>query len=1076
MSRFIRWVPPLALLLMLALAGTGCTAKLKAQYHQKRADHYFDAGQYDPAEIEYKNVLRNAPQNAQAWTRLGLIYFDQGRLGEALQVLSRAEQLAGDNLEVRLKLGSIYLGLGKVKEARDEAGFVLDKDPRNAQALILLAETAGNTNEINATRLRLQKLQSAGDTAPLEIALGSLSFRERDLKTAEKCFQTAVQLDPKFPDAYTALGNLYVAQKDVKQADQVYKKAMELSPPRSGKALLYAQFKILTGDPDTGKKLLQDLVKQAPDYLPGWIALASLAGAAKDYAGGLSLLGNVLSRDPQNPDAALLKAQLEMEQGDTARAIKDLEGMARNFPKMPVVFFQLARAQAATNEFDKAIGNLNQALKLSPNYDDAALLLAELQIYTGNPDPAIVSLQQMIRRQPQTVPARLLLARVYGDRGRLGEAVEIYRDLGRTFPTNSQYKLLLGNTLLRQNKIAEARVEFDRALKLTPDSVPALERVVNLDLVEKKYDSAQERVQQQIGQNPGSVPLQLLLAQVQIARGETNQAESTLKNAIALSPDSSPDSQLAHVMLARLYLAANENPKALLELSAALAKNPNDANVLLLMGISYSAGKNYPAARDAYEKLLALATNSVVALNNLACIYAQNLGQLDKGYQLARRARELDPTGPNTADTLGWILCEQGQYSSALSLLRESAVKMHSDPAVQFHLGKTYYMMGDEANARATFQSALQLSQDFSERDECKQCLTVLDIDPNTAGADTRVLLEKRLASQPKDTIAQLRLAAIYQREGTPDKAIAAYEAALQVVPQNITALVNLAGLEASRDPQKAHNLAKTAYNLAPNDPVVTHIMGRLAFLTGDYAWSLNLLQLTARSQPQDPEVLYDLGQAYYSIGKVPEARSAMQNALSAGSSFAHAEDARRFLDMSGLADKPAQALAAQSQVADILKSAPDYVPALMVKAAIAEQKSDLVAAQQTYEAVLNHYPDFTPAGKQLVLLYGKDPRNDSKASLLAIKARQAFPDDPEVAKALGLIVYRQGDYLRAASLLTESARKLNRDAELMYYLGLAQYQLKNRAPAKTALQQALELNLSGSQGVDAKRILAELK
>ena len=201
-----------------------------------------------------------------------------------------------------------------------------------------------------------------------------------------------------------------------------------------------------------------------------------------------------------------------------------------------------------------------------------------------------------------------------------------------------------------------------------------------------------------------------------------------------------------------------------------------------------------------------------------------------------------------------------------------------------------------------------------------------------------------------------------------------------------------------------------------------------------------------------------------------------MQSALSAGSSFAHAEDARRFLDMSGLADKPAQALAAQSQVADILKSAPDYVPALMVKAAISEQKSDPAAAQQTYEAVLNHYPDFTPAGKNLVLLYVKDPRNDSKASPLAVKARQASPEDPEVAKALGLIVYRQGDYLRAASLFTESARRLNRDAELMYYLGLAQYHLKNRASAKTALQQALDLNLSGDQAIDAKRILAELK
>ncbi len=156
---------------------------------------------------------------------------------------------------------------------------------------------------------------------------------KRDLKTAETCFQNAVKLDPKFSDAYSALGNLYLAKQDVKQAEQAFKTAMELSSSRPEKTLLYAQFKILTGDPDTGKSLLQAMVKKTPGYLPAWIALAQLAGAEKDYAGGLTLLGNVLSRDSRNLDALLLKARLEMQKGDTAQAIKDLERMAQNFPE-----------------------------------------------------------------------------------------------------------------------------------------------------------------------------------------------------------------------------------------------------------------------------------------------------------------------------------------------------------------------------------------------------------------------------------------------------------------------------------------------------------------------------------------------------------------------------------------------------------------------------------------------------------------------------------------------------------------------------------------------------------------------
>ena len=628
---------------------------------------------------------------------------------------------------------------------------------------------------------------------------------------------------------------------------------------------------------------------------------------------------------------------------------------------MPGVYYQLALAHLANNETDKAVGNLNQALNLNPKYADAILTLAEIQIRTGNVTPAIVSLKPLAQQQPPIVPAQLLLAEAYRIQGSLDSAVQIYRGLEKAYPDQSAASRCCWEPRCSSKKITPGRARrLTRRSSWHPIIFRRLEQLVNLDLMEKQYAAAQQRVQQKIGQNPKSAALQMLLANVLVARGDTNQAESVLQKAIELQPDS----QQAYLMLAQLYTAANQNQKALADLKAALAKNPNDATSLLLMGMTYNAEKDYKDASDAYEKLLAVAPNNGVALNNLAYLYAENLGQLDKGYQSARQARDLAPADPSVADTLGWILYRKGQYSSALSLLRESAAKLYAVPDVQFHLGMTCYMMGDEANARTALQRALQLNEDSSETNACNQCLAVLAIDAKTAGADTRAWLEKRVAGQPNDSIALMRLAAIYQRDGMADKAIATYEAALQANPQNVAAMVNLARLYAPQDPQKAFNMAKAAYNLTPNDPLVTHTLGHLAFLTGDYKWSLSLLQLSVQTQPQDPEVLYDLGEAFYSVGRVPEARTAMQNALQTGTAFSRTDEARRFLAMTDLADKPAQALAAQSQVEAILKSAPDYVPALMVKAAIAEQKPDLTTAEQTYKDVLKHYPDFAPAQK----------------------------------------------------------------------------------------------------------------
>jgi predicted Zn-dependent protease len=197
---------------------------------------------------------------------------------------------------------------------------------------------------------------------------------------------------------------------------------------------------------------------------------------------------------------------------------------------------------------------------------------------------------------------------------------------------------------------------------------------------------------------------------------------------------------------------------------------------------------------------------------------------------------------------------------------------------------------------------------------------------------------------------------------------------------------------------------------------------------------------------------------------------------LQAGLASPQSDEARRFLDLVSIADNAAQAVAAKSRVEEILKSDSDYVPALMVVAAINEQNTNLVATEQTYEKVLNHFPDFAPAQKNLAVLYAEDSSNPERAYALAIKARDSFPDDSKLEMALGILVFRQGDYMRAVSLLKGSAVERSTDAELFYYLGSAQYRLKNRAESKASLQRALNANLSGKPAADASQMLAELK
>ena len=77
------------------------------------------------------------------------------------------------------------------------------------------------------------------------------------------------------------------------------------------------------------------------------------------------------------------------------------------------------------------------------------------------------------------------------------------------------------------------------------------------------------------------------------------------------------------------------------QLQAVLSKNPNNTSALMTLALVYEQMKDYPKARDAYEKLLSIQPNFVPALNNLAYLYTEHLNNLDKAYELARKARDL---------------------------------------------------------------------------------------------------------------------------------------------------------------------------------------------------------------------------------------------------------------------------------------------------------------------------------------------------------------------------------------------------------------------------------------------------
>ena len=1052
---------------------TACSKEARKARLLGDADNYFKAGNYDKAKLTYLNALQLDPQNALAFERIGAMWQDDGAPLRAGAFLKKASELDPKNVQNRIRLARCYVATGRFADGTKEALKVLEQAPDNGDAIITLTEAARSKEDIEAAEKQLQKFPKKNDVS-YYLAAANLSFSGGDLSTAVNALQQALAADPKSSAAHMAMGNLHLTQKDLKQAGEEFKKAADLAPVRSIERLKYAEFEWGVGDAGEVRRIATDMTKSAPDYLPGWFWLAELAYRDKKYDEALSLLENVFGRDDEYLDGRRLQGDLLLAKGDTKKALEVLERLDQTYPDVPIIKYNLARAYLPNNNINQAKLALDQAVSLNPNYDDAVLLLAEVNLSTGHGEAVIEPMTRLLRRRPDLKNAALVLAGAYDSLERFDDAAVVLEEQAKLAPNDPQPLIALGMTYRQAKRNDEARQAFEKAAQLSPNNLSPVSQLVELEVLDKHFDAARQLIQRQFQKTPNLPASHFFQGRILVGEGKWDAAEAELQRTLQLDPNFAA----AYDLLVQTYLATNRLPQAVSQLQGLLSKNPNNTAALMILALVYDRMKDYSKARDAYEKLLSTAPNFVPALNNLAYLYTEHLNNLDKAYDVARKARELQGQDASIDDTFAWILYKRGDYQQALPILQESAGKAADNPEIQFHLGMTAYMMGRTDLAKVALKKAAGAAKDFPGKDESKRRLALLESGTGSSPELSISQLEAMTKEQPNDVIAQLRLGEAYEKQGTADKAAAAFEQALKLNPKLIAAATKLAQLNAGplQNKETALVYAKTARELAPADPQIAGILGKVAYDTGNFTWSYSLLQEAVRQRTNDPLILHDLAWAAYSLGKVNEARDAMQKAVTTSANSPSASDAREFLALTALDENQKELGAAEAEVQKELKSNPEYVPALMAQAALDAQRDQAKSATEIYSAVLRRWADFAPAQKRLATIYAQDPSTVAAAYDLATKARKALPDDPQLSELLGRLSYEKKEYPRAIQLLQESARKQPLDADSLFYLGMSQLQASQKAEARGALNQALAGGLHEPLATEAKRALGNLQ
>ena len=375
--------------------------------------------------------------------------------------------------------GDVLMKLGQPEEAIAAYKKVLAIDPRNRFALTSIGYAS----------------RAAG--------------RDAD---AEKYFQRLAQADPDLYVPYLALGDLYTARRQYRPAEASYAKAFELAP---GNALVVAggMNAAIEGHdiPLAGKwygRSTPDMVEE-PIFLREEERYLSFKG---DYAKSEQVAQQAIKALPQDRDVIVYLGYdlLHQEKWDELLALT--QQYESTLPREPDIPLLMGYVHKHTGQSDKAEQDFTETIKRDPNvvtaYVNRGYMLNDLH----KPDAAAADFEAALKREPKDGEAHLGLAYADLDLHKPGAAIRNANLAEEAMGESKNVHVIRATAYARQDMLAKAAVEYNAALKFTPDD-PALHLgLANSLFSARRYHEAIDELETSQRFSPGDPSVSAMLA------------------------------------------------------------------------------------------------------------------------------------------------------------------------------------------------------------------------------------------------------------------------------------------------------------------------------------------------------------------------------------------------------------------------------------------------------------------------------------------------------------------------------------------------------------------------------------
>jgi tetratricopeptide (TPR) repeat protein len=426
--------------------------------------------------------------------------------------------------------------------------------------------------------------------------------------------------------------------------------------------------------------------------------------------------------------------------------------------------------------------------------------------------------------------------------------------------------------LLRLERTDEAALWLHNYLTTHPDRTGMRMLYAKVLLKQKKNTEAMRQYQLISDRHPDDPAILLLLAEMYLGADQADKARTLLERMLAQDPSSYP----GHILMARLCQAQERIDEAVEHYQKALERNWS-SELQMELGELYIKNGRYDQAAVLYEDIVERDEQNESARVALIHVYllqkkdGQALAELNRLKTYADQPRRVDLT-------IARLYAKQKHYDKAIAII-EKILEKENLPEARYFLA--VLLVQQQKYGRALKQ-VRQIDRKASEYPEAL-FLQVRILREQNKLEEARLLLEHHLgAGDLRNTEMYILLAALHQLDGRDDLSKKVLLQGLEFFPDDENLLYEYGLLlEDSGEHAAALAIMQKIIALKPDNAAALNFVG--------FSWAdkkinldqaLDYIQRAIELKPDNGYIRDSLGWVYYRLGKIDQAIKELEAAV----------------------------------------------------------------------------------------------------------------------------------------------------------------------------------------------------